>query len=430
MRRPVHTVYRPQPITGNLIRRTSKRKPPEKPKEIRDRTCGLILRHQPSGYLSIYADLGRGKRERICDARRIIDTQSGLTLAYVRNEAKRLRGEAAGGKDFKSQRALARTIPTFKDFLAETYAPWVKQNRSSGQATIDRINACFGTRWGKLKLDEITVEKADRYASERQKAGLTHETINRDVGAVHAALGRAVKLKMLAENPLRGWEPLKIDRHKRVVRALTPDEEGRLRTALEARDTKKREKRESANRWRKRRGYKLLPRIALYADVLTPAVIISLETGLRRGELLAMEWPDISQAERVVRIRGLTTKTFASREIPLSDTAASVLRRWWLQRSKPKEGLVMSLDGKPLGSLRRAYYKALESAEIVRVATTASVNWHSLRHTFGSRLGAAGVDGPTLKALMGHADLTTTQRYLHTDKNRKRAAIDLLARST
>ena len=54
------------------------------------------------------------------------------------------------------------------------------------------------------------------------------------------------------------------------------------------------------------------------------------------------------------------------------------------------------------------------------------VNWHSLRHTFGSLLGAAGVDATTLMKLMGHANLETTQRYLHTDAERKRAAVERL----
>ncbi len=52
--------------------------------------------------------------------------------------------------------------------------------------------------------------------------------------------------------------------------------------------------------------------------------------------------------------------------------------------------------------------------------------FHSTRHTFGSRLGAAGVDGATLQRLMGHAKITTTQRYLHTERERMRVAVDTL----
>jgi site-specific recombinase XerD len=55
------------------------------------------------------------------------------------------------------------------------------------------------------------------------------------------------------------------------------------------------------------------------------------------------------------------------------------------------------------------------------------VSWHSLRHSFGSRLGAAGTDGETLRSLMGHADLRTTQRYLHAEEERKRAAVEALS---
>src|SRR5690554_6319584 len=71
--------YTPQTITVELIRKASKRKAPESPKEIRDRAHGLILRHQPSGYLSLYVELGRGKRERLCNARDVIAPNTTLT---------------------------------------------------------------------------------------------------------------------------------------------------------------------------------------------------------------------------------------------------------------------------------------------------------------------------------------------------------------
>jgi len=69
----------------------------------------------------------------------------------------------------------------------------------------------------------------------------------------------------------------------------------------------------------------------------------------------------------------------------------------------------------------------LEAAGIEYVnARGERVTWHSLRHTFGSLLGVANVDPTTLMRLMGHANLATTQRYLHTDEARKREAVVLL----
>jgi site-specific recombinase XerD len=91
---------------------------------------------------------------------------------------------------------------------------------------------------------------------------------------------------------------------------------------------------------------------------------------------------------------------------------------------------VFTEHDRPVKNLRHAYQPVLAKAGIPRVDDRGQrVNWHSLRHTFGSLLGAAGADPETLRELMGHADLATTQRYLHTDQDRKRAAVELLARA-
>jgi integrase len=88
----------------------------------------------------------------------------------------------------------------------------------------------------------------------------------------------------------------------------------------------------------------------------------------------------------------------------------------------------MTLDGQKMDHLKKSYHAALKVAGIERVNPRGlRVNWHSLRHTFGTLLGAALVDPTTLMRLMGHANLETTQRYLHTDENRKRAAVEMLS---
>ncbi|MDA0992207.1 MAG: hypothetical protein O3A13_01090, partial [Proteobacteria bacterium] len=307
------SIYRAQPIRVALIRDLSKRAPPDRPSEILDSSAGLILRHQPSGYLGIYASLGRGKRESLCDARRIIDSNSKLTLAKVKNQARLLRGKAAGGHDFKGERDSRRAIPSLQSFLDETYGPWVVQNRRSGGATLNRINACFAETCSKLKLDQITPARLEPWRTRRQKQGIAAETINRDVAALRAALTRAVKLELINKNPITDFDASEVDRHKQTVRALTADEKAKLIEALRARDAKKRQERVSSNEWRAERSYQFKPQIGRFADVLTPAVIVSLETGLRRGELFALEWPSVDFTEKMLHVEGKTAKTYETR---------------------------------------------------------------------------------------------------------------------
>lgn len=418
-------LYRPQRITVELIRELDKAPPPPTRTDIRDRYAGLILTHMRSGKLSLYANLGRAKRKLICDARQIINEHSSWTLSKAKHEAQRLRGLQLDGRDFSAERRAERAIPTLDAYLRDTYGPWLLDNRRSGAETLRKLRR-LADDLGRYKLSELTPVALEPWRAKRRRE-VQAETVLKDIGSLRAALSRAVRWKIIPQNPLLGVETPEIDRHKRVVRALTAAEKAALLQALEARDETKRQKRASANRWRKERGRDPLPPIGRFADVLTPAVIVSLETGLRRGELLALEWPAVDLDERIVRVHGPTSKTYETRDIPLNGLAYTTLRDWWLQCGQPRDGLVFTLDGGRIGSLKRSYHAVLAAAGIERVNRRGErVNWHSLRHTFGTLLGAAGCDPVTLQRLMGHADLATTQRYLHTDEERKRAAVELL----
>lgn len=426
--------YRPRKITVDLIRQLAKAAPPNKPKEVRDKEYGLILRHQPkSGALLLYVQTGRGRRERpfgeTCDARRIIDPKDELMLNQVRNESKRIRGAVAGGRDFKSERDSKRGIPTFNDFLEDDYGPYILRELRSGQEQTNSLKACFGKSFGKLRLDEIDVSRVKKWRRDRRRArNVVAKTINRNVADLHAMLSYAVhEAEVLAEHPLANLKPLKVN-NEIIVRALEADEERRLREALAARDDKKRAQRASANEWRTVRKRKSLPAISTYADTLTPAALVSIETGLRRNELFTLEWPLVDWKKRELHVTAATAKTERMRTVPLNKGALHVLRSWWLQQAQPEDGLVFPGAKGKLTSLRKAYYSVLKDAGIERInAKGERINWHSLRHSFGSRLGAQNVDPTTIMKLMGHTSLDTTRRYLHSEASRMRAAVDRLA---
>jgi len=316
-------------------------------------------------------------------------------------------------------------VPTFNEFLHDTYEPWQRKNRRSGSATIKRLKSCFEADFGKNQLTDITAAGVEKWKSKRN---VKPETVNRDVSALHAALARAAKWKIITQNPLAGVEMSETDPHRRVVRALTAVEKERLVGALKARDDRKRSARASANEWRKRRRRELRPVIGKFADPLTPAVIVSMETGVRRGELFSMKWgQSVDFDKREIRVRG---KTFETRDIPLNKVALDVLRAWWRQQGEPTNGYVFALAGEQVKNLKKSYHGALAATGIKRINLKGErVNWHSLRHTFGTLLGAALVDPTTLQKLMGHASLTTTQRYLHSDEERKRDAVERLSGS-
>ena len=424
--------YRPRKITAQTIRAVAKLNPPERPREIRDKQSGLILRHQPSGYLGLYADLGRGKRERICNARDITDESNTLTMGRAKQRARILRGESAGGRDFAQERAAARRVPTLSEYLNDSrddnYGWHLVHDpkHKTGNATLARLKSCFEKDFGRKKISNITPDLLDAWTARRRR-DVTAETVNRDVAALKAALNRAVEWNKIPQSPLRGYKPLTVDRAKRTQRPMTEDEITKLRAALEAREERIRRERKSGNEHRAQRGYELLPSLeGQYVDNLLPAVELSLATGMRRGELLALRWENLDLKRQMIHLEGEDTKSSQSRDIPLNDYITGILRKWNMQHGRPAKGYIFAGGDTHVVNLKKSYHAVLEAAGIARVTKQGRMTWHSLRHTFGTRLGAAGVDPQTLRELMGHADLTTTQRYLQSDDERRRKAVAAL----
>ena len=143
-------------------------------------------------------------------------------------------------------------------------------------------------------------------------------------------------------------------------------------------------------------------------------------SGLRQGELLGLRWRDVDFDARKVRVVspyvrgefGDPKSAGSGRSVPMAERVAIALRDL-------RERSVYARDrdlvfchpetGKPLdrSKLVRRFKQALERAEVHRVT------FHELRHTFGTRMAAAGTPMRTLQHWMGHADSKTTQIYAH-----------------
>ncbi|MES1934296.1 integrase family protein [Salinisphaera shabanensis T35B1] len=384
-------------------------KPDAKPYEIRDtKLAGFICRVQPSGRKTYIVEYARGRRMTIGNA-------AVLTPAQAREKAKMILGQAAEGQDPALEKRKQKS-GTLRAFIENEYRPWAKANRKQGDANCDRALKVFPALADR-PLHEITAHQVDRIRTERLNAGRAPTTINRDVACLSGALSYAVRAKYIEVHPLADLKAADSDTSSKV-RYLSDDEAKRLRAALRARDDEIREGRNRGNAWREERGRELMPAIPLdgYGDHLTPLVLLSLNTGVRRGEAFGLEWADVDFELQQVTIRGATSKKNRTRHIPLNTEALDALTRWHKQAGETKL-VFTNRDGGRVDNVRKSWAGVLNAAKIT------GFRWHDMRHTFASWLVMRGVDLNTVRELLGHGDIKMTLRYAHLAPQHKADAV-------
>lgn len=401
------------------------RKLPPAPADVRDtKLRGFVLRVRQSGNHSYYATWDAPREQRLAQDKRLVrwfllGGADVLTPHEAREQARQVLADVVKGHDPVAAKRAKRGQITFSAFLSEHYEPWAAAQRKTGKEQTARLARVFGSALGDLPLPEISAFHVERWRSARLK-GRTASTINRDLNTLRGALSRAVEWGLLAKHPLAGVKASRVDAAAKV-RYLSTAEESRLREALAARDSKRRERRERANAWRREREYAEWPAYGAYTDHLTPIVLLALNTGLRRGELFALRWEDVDLAHKVLTVRGSDAKSGQTRHVPLNAEAVAVARA--LRDASNSTGgapdtlVLRGRDGEQLDDIKTAWLAVLRAAKVD------GFRFHDLRHTFASKLVMRGVDLNTVRELLGHADLKMTLRYAHLAPEHKAAAV-------
>jgi integrase len=152
--------------------------------------------------------------------------------------------------------------------------------------------------------------------------------------------------------------------------------------------------------------------------VLAAVVVLALHTGMRKGEILGLEWErvDLSSA----RIRLLQTKSGEPRGVPINRAVYDVLIALEPDPVR-RQGRCFPAGNDRRGSQIRTAFEAA----LVRAGIT-GFRFHDLRHTAASHLVMRGASLKDVQEILGHSDLRMTNRYAHLSPAHLRGAVERL----
>jgi len=354
-----------------------------------------------------------------------IGTAGEITPTQARDLAKLKSAEVTSGSDIQAEKKIAkeerhrRHHLRLDRYLTENYLPFLEsRNPKTAKKIFRELNSSF-KEFLDHDIDKITPFQIEKWRNRKAKDGLASSTINYYLNTLKGALSRAVDWGIIEKHDLNKVKPVKKD--NTVVRYLSTQEEARLRKALTDRDQEIKTGRESANQFRADRGYELMPSLkgVRFSDHVEVLVLLAMNTGMRRGEMLSLEWNQVDLLNRVLTITSENSKSNKTRHIPLNGEAFQALNDWKGQTNS-KKFVFESSSGVPFKDTKKGFLAVLKDAEIEEF------RFHDLRHHFASKLVMAGVDLNTVRELLGHSDLKMTLRYAHLAPEHKAAAVNLI----
>lgn len=295
--------------------------------------------------------------------------------------------ELAKGEVGIRDRELA---PTLHEFAERSFIPFVETDKKDKPRTIEfykmRISRLktFPRLWD-AQLDAITAEDITAYVSARQALEMETSTINRDLATLRRMFNLAMEwehvLKLLSK-PLPKVRLLPGENQRE--RVVSPEEEAAYLEAA--------------------------------APLLRDFAELEFDCGPRPEEVHRLKWSQIRNGN--IEIHTGKTK-YARRSIPASPRVMQMLMRRratasseWIFPAPTNTGHINA------DSLKKQHDDAIKAAQIERFVI------YSLRHTCLTRWAESGMDVFTLKKLAGHAQISTTMRYIHMSDARAREAVE------
>jgi integrase len=275
-----------------------------------------------------------------------------------------------------------RERPMTAETLIDDFLAHSKINKRSYRDDLPKAERFKTLFKGRLATD-ITVQEIEDFKAAFAE-GKAPATVNLYLRFLKAVFNRAIKHGRLQHNPVRAV-PL-YQEHNARTRCLSPDEESRLLEHL--------------------------------PPGLRPLVVLALNTGMRKGELLGLRWTAIDWDTRTLKLH--RDKAGAGRSVVLNSAAFDALLTVKREQKVMGPFVFASPRGKFLANLERAWRPAL------RAATIPDFRFHDLRHTFASRLMMSGASSYTVQVAGGWLGPSMVVRYTHLSPDFLKAALERL----
>lgn len=227
----------------------------------------------------------------------------------------------------------------------------------------------------------ITTEELRAYAAAKLRSS-RRSTVSRKVAAIRGFFRFLVREGRIAKNPAAGLGAPKVERRLPVF--LPIDDTERLLNGL--------------------------PREGAWAERDRAILETLYSAGLRVSELTGLDWDDVDVDDGCVRVFG---KGRRERIVPLGEIALDALASWRRALAAEEIQSPAVFVNRRGGRLTARSVARLVKRAARRARTAADPSPHALRHSFATHLLNQGADLRSIQELLGHASLSTTQRYTH-----------------
>jgi integrase len=321
--------------------------------------------------------------------------KAGRTL----EEAKRVRNEARARKDRGGWKAPSRRL--LGEYLTGTWLPSIRAKVAPGTFTSYRQNlAHVADRIGHVRLDALDAPMLDALYADLEAGGLARSTVRLIHTQLHRALADAVRWDLLVRNPSDLVDPPKPAR--RVLTTWTADQ---LRMFL----------------------------AGVAGDRLAALYQLAAASGMRIGELVALEWPDVDLDGQYLTVRKSKTTT-GRRRVELDPATVAVLRvhRRWQAAERLAFGVGYRDHGRvftrPGGEPLNPDAVSIQFKRRAAHLGLPPIRFHDLRHGWATMALEAGEHPKVVAEQLGHASVRVTlDTYSHVTPGVQREAVTRVA---